>query len=75
MEKAGNDLIQTVEWIYGMPVSSGTFKGTNLIHCVADGDITAHFAQGDETRSFVAGDDFSMAHVDITVVSGSFDIQ
>ena len=74
MQKSGNDLIQTIEWKAGMPVSSGTFQKVRLIHCVADGDITAHFKTGDETRNFKAGDDFSLAYVDITVNSGSFDI-
>ena len=74
MQRSGNNLIQTVEWKFGMPVSSGGFKGVNLIHCVEDGDVEALFSQGTETRSFVAGDDFSMDYVDITVLSGSFDI-
>ena len=74
MQNSGISLIQTVEWKSGMPVGSGDFKGVNLVHCVEDGDIVAHFASGDETRLFVAGDDFSLANVDITVSSGSFDI-
>ncbi len=74
MQNSGISLIQTVEWKPSMPVSSGTFNKVNLIHCVDGGDITAHFATGDETRSFIIGDDFSLAYVDVTVVSGSFDI-
>ncbi len=74
MQRSGNNLIQTVEWKQGMPVSSGTFKGVNLIHCVTDGSVTALFPGGDETRAFVAGDDFSLDYVDVTVVSGTFDI-
>lgn len=73
MELAGNDLIQTIEWKAGMPVNTGTFT-VKVIHCVADGDITAHFPTGDETRSFIAGDDFSMALVSVTILSGSFDL-
>ena len=74
MQRSGNNLIQTVEWKFGMPVSSGDFKGVNLIHCVEDGDIKGLFVEGTETRSFIAGDDFVLAYVDITVLSGSFDI-
>ncbi len=74
MQRSGNNLIQTVEWKFGMPVSVGNFYGVNLIHCVEDGDVKGMFPQGTETRSFVAGDDFSMDYVDITVLSGSFDI-
>ena len=74
MQKSGNDLIQAVEWKAGMPASSGTFNKVRLIHCVVDGDITAHFKDGDETRSFLAGEDFTLAYVNVTVVSGSFDI-
>ena len=74
MQNSGMSLIQAVEWKHGMPVSSGTFKGVNLIHCVADGHIKALFVEGDETRSFIAGDDFVLAYVDVTVLSGSFDI-
>ncbi len=74
MQNSGISLIQTVEWKVGMPVSTGTFNKVNLIHCVDGGNITAHFATGDETRTFVAGDDFSLAYVDVTVDSGSFDI-
>jgi len=74
MQNSGISLIQTVEWKSGMPVSSGDFRGVGLIHCVEDGDIVAKFPTGDETRSFVAGDDFALAGVDITVSSGKFDI-
>ena len=74
MQNSGISLIQTVEWKYDMPVGSGDFKGVNLVHCVEDGAITAHFPQGDKTRLFVAGDDFSLPYVDITVDSGSFDL-
>ena len=74
MQNSGISLVQAVEWRPGMPVSSGDFKKVVLVHCVEDGDIIAHFKSGDETRSFVAGDDFTLAYVDITVSSGSFDI-
>ena len=74
MQNSGISLIQTVEWRAGMPVSSGSFTGVDLVHCVDDGNITAHFPTGDESRDFYAGDDFSLANVDITVNSGSFDI-
>ncbi len=74
MLNSGTSLIQTIEWKAGMPVSTGDFDSVKVIHCVSDGDIIAKFPTGDETRSFVAGDDFSLAYVDITVVSGSFDI-
>jgi hypothetical protein len=74
MQRSGQSLIQATEWKPGMPVNTGTFNKVSLIHCVADGDVTAHFKTGDETRSFKAGDDFALAYVDITVNSGSFDI-
>lgn len=74
MTNAGVNLIQAIEWKKGMPVDTGSFPGVNVIHCVEDGDITAHFKAGDETRSFIAGDDFVLAAVDVTVVSGSFDL-
>lgn len=74
MKKNGGDLIQTVEWKAGNPLTAGRHDGIFLIHCVEDGDLTAHFITGDETRSFVTGDDFSLANVDVTVVSGSFDL-
>ena len=74
MQNSGISLIQTVEWKPGMPVSTGDFKSVKLIHCVEDGDITAKFPTGDETRSFIAGDDFTLDYIDVTVVSGSFDL-
>jgi len=74
MQNSGKSLIQAVEWKEGSPWSTGTFIGVGLIHCVTDGDVTAHFVAGDETRSFVAGDDFVLRNVDVTVVSGTFDI-
>ena len=74
MQASGNGLIQAVEWKPDMPVSSGDFTGVNLIHCVEEGDITAKFRSGDVTRTFVAGDDFTLPYVDVTVVSGSFDL-
>ncbi len=74
MKNAGHNLIQAVQWMPSMPVTTGTFVGAELIHCVEDGDVTAHFPSGDKTRSFVAGDDFTLAGVDVTIVSGSFDI-
>ena len=73
MQKAGTELIQTIEWKPGMPVDTGAFVA-NLIHCVEDGAITASFPSGDETRSFFAGDDFALAGVAISVDSGLFDI-
>ncbi len=74
MQNSGKSLIQAVEWKFGMPVATGAFKKVSLVHCVADGGITAHFKSGDETRNFIAGDDMTLAYVDITVNSGSFDI-
>jgi len=74
MQNSGISLIQTIEWKPGMPVATGVFKKVNVIHCIEAGDITAHFKTGDETRPFLPGDDISLSYVDITVVSGSFDI-
>ena len=68
------ELIQAIEWRAGMPVSSGDFKSVSLIHCVEAGNIKAKFDAGEETRLFKAGDDFSLRNIDITVVSGKFDI-
>ena len=74
MQNSGKSLIQAVEWKSGMPVATGDFNKVSLVHCVGAGSITAHFKSGDETRTFVAGDDMTLAYVDITVDSGSFDI-
>ncbi len=75
MQRSGNNLIQTIEWKEDMPVSSGNFFGVNLIHCVEDGNVKAMWKSGNTfSRSFVAGDDFSLDYIDITVESGSFDI-
>ena len=74
MQNSGIGLIQAIEWKPDSPVISGTIKGVSVIHCIADGDITAHFVSGDKTRSFLAGDDVTLSYVDITVVSGAFDI-
>ena len=74
MQNSGKSLIQAVEWKFGMPVSTGDFKKVSLVHCVTAGSITAHFKSGDEPRTFAAGDDMTLAYVDITVTSGSFDI-
>ncbi len=74
MQNSGKSLIQAVEWKSGMPVATGDFKKVSLVHCVEAGSITAHFKSGDELRTFVAGDDMTLAYVDITVESGSFDI-
>jgi len=74
MQTTGNGLIQAVEWKAGMPVQSGDFASVTLIHCVADGNVTAKFPSGDESRDFKAGDDMSLAYVDVTVNSGTFDI-
>ena len=74
MQTTSNGLVQAVEWKPDMPVSTGSFKSVCLIHCVADGNIVAHFKGGDKTRTFVAGDDFTLPYVDVTVSSGSFDL-
>ena len=74
MQNSGKSLIQAVEWKPGMPVATGDFKKVSLIHCVEAGTVTAHFKSGDEPRTFVAGDDMTLAYVDVTVNSGSFDI-
>jgi len=57
-------------------LTSGTFKGIAVIHCVEDGDIIVHFATGDETVSLVAGDDRTLGGVstEITINSGTFDL-
>jgi len=74
MQAVGNGLIQAVEWKDNMPVTAGTFKSARLIHCNEDGGITAHFISGDKTRDLVAGDDLTLAGVDVTITSGNFDI-
>jgi hypothetical protein len=76
MQKVGGQLIQAVEWKKGTVGTAGMqFKKVSLIHCVEDGDVTAHFTTGDETRSFKITDpDRILANVDITIVSGSFEV-
>ena len=74
MQRSGSGLIQAVEWRPGMPVNTGTFNKVVLLHCVADGEVTAHFKTGDETRTFKAGDDVTLPYVDVTISSGSFDV-
>ena len=74
MQATGNGLIQAVEWKPDMPVSSGDFKSIRLIHCVEDGSLTAKFLDGDKSRDFLAGDDFVLPMVDVTVSSGKFDL-
>ncbi len=74
MQNSGISLIQAIEWKPESPVTSGTVKGVNVIHCIAGGDITAHFVTGDKTRSFIAGSDVTLPYVDVTVLSGEFDI-
>ena len=74
MQNSGISLIQAIEWKDNSPVIAGTHIGVNVIHCISDGDITAHFKTGDKTRSFVAGDDVTLSYIDVTVVSGEFDL-
>lgn len=73
MMNSGISLVQAVEWkkeCYG--VATGTFKNATVLSCLEDGDVTAHFTDGDETISFLAGSDVTLARVDVTIVSGSF---
>ena len=75
MKSSNGTLIQAAEWLESAPFgATKVVKGAKLIHCVTDGDIEAQFAGGKQTRSFVAGDDFSLAGIDIKVISGTFDI-
>ena len=73
MTSATGFAAQAVEWKDNSPISSGVHTA-NLIHCIEDGDVTAHFESGDKTRSFVTGDDVTLANIKVTVVSGKFDI-
>ena len=73
MNKEGNQLVQAISWIKAQyQVSSGTYVGVVALSCLEDGDATAHFGEGDETITFVAGSDVSLGSVDVTIVSGSF---
>ncbi len=74
MKRVGHNVIQTIEWKAGMPVSTGVFTSVSVLHCVDSGDVTCHFPTGDETRSFITGDDFSLDLLSVTIVSGLFDI-
>ena len=74
MQRSGQGLIQAIEWKPGMPVAIGDFNRVSVLHCVTDGSVTAHFKTGDETRDFIAGDDFTLAYVNVTINSGSFDV-
>ncbi len=74
MQNSGISLIQAIEWKDTSPVTTGTHFGVNVIHCIAGGDITAHFKTGDKTRTFMVGDDIALSYVDVTVVSGEFDL-
>ena len=67
--------IQTLSIQKGLNgLASGNFKGILLIHCIADGNVTVHFPTGDETVSLTAGSDRSISNVDITINSGTFDL-
>ena len=67
--------IQTMSIQKGLNgITGGDFKGILLIHCIDDGDVVVHFPTGDETVSLNAGDDRSISNVDITISSGTFDL-
>lgn len=67
--------IQAIEIQPGLNgLTSGTHKGIMLIHCVAAGDVTIAFDSGNETVSLTAGDDRSVRGLDVSIVSGTFDL-
>jgi len=67
--------IQAMEIQAGLNgVSAGTFKGIELIHCSADGDVKVAFPGGDETVSMYAGSDRAISSHDITILGGTFDL-
>ena len=73
MNKAGNNLIQAIEWEKGKyGVTTGTFADVHVISCLSDGSITGAFKEGDETISMVAGSDVTVGNIDVTIVSGTW---
>lgn len=82
MLNSGKSLIQAMEWKKGClaldstagPASDGKLYKVEVLHCVTDGTVTAHFGEGDETGSFTAGDDVVLDQVDITILTGTFSI-
>ena len=67
--------IQAMEWAEGYSdLSTGSFSNVHVISCIEDGDITCHFKGGDITKRFTAGMDRTLNDEDITIVSGSFDL-
>jgi len=75
MQTTGNGLIQAVEWKKGSyGVGAGQYKSVRVLHCIEDGDVTAHFPDGNDTVTFTAGDDVTLAGIDIAIVSGKFAI-
>ena len=73
MQLIGKDMIQALEWKKGcFGITTGTFKSVQVLSCLVDGDVTAHFPEGDETVSMLAGNDVVLDSVDITIVSGTW---
>jgi len=64
---------QAAEWVFESPFTTGKHTA-QLLHCITDGSVTAHFKEGDKTRAFSAGDDITLDNVEVTITSGSFDI-
>lgn len=73
MQKLDRDIIQAVEWKKGcFGITTGTHESVQVLHCLANGNVTAHFPEGDESADMVAGTDVVLDRVDITINTGSW---
>lgn len=73
MQLIGKDMIQAIEWKKGcFGVTTGTYKTVQVLHCLTNGNVTAHFPEGDESADMVAGTDVVLDSVDITINTGSW---
>jgi len=67
--------VQAMEIQKGLSaLTTGTITGVKLISCMADGDISVAFPGGAETVSMTAGMDRAVGGHNITITSGTFDI-
>ena len=77
MINENSQVIQCFEMQKGqINMTSGTVaRGTHIIHCVDDGDVTLAWVDGDtDTVAMKSGEDYAVRGASVTVASGTVHI-
>ena len=76
MVNVNSNVVQAFQLKEGkVNLDSGTHNVGKVIHCVADGDITIDWGNGNSDNiAMVAGEDYAINNLSVTINSGTFHI-